>query len=356
MKGQWIQKPSSAPTVVFVHGVLSNGEACWTSKSGAYWPTLVSGETSLANVGVYVFTYETGIFSGTYRVDDAVDSLREHLSLDLPPEPQSLIFVCHSLGGIVVRKLLVDRASEFAQAAQPIGVFLVASPSLGSDYATWLAPLARFFKHDQAAALRFCQSNAWLSSLDKQFFHLLSSKQFPIAGKELLEDKFILLPALFSKQVVEPFAGAKYFPDPYKVPNSDHFSIAKPDSDEAVQHRLLVRFIIDHLPRAKAEAAVSCVELAAPSRRVEPLARGATSKTDWISRAIEEMSSRLRKSRAHGLSRSELVQVLASCNDGLAPSPEEREATLLGLGLIRQATNGRFELTLAALEIQSKRR
>jgi hypothetical protein len=37
----------------------------------------------------------------------------------------------------------------------------------------------------------------------------------------------------------------RYFGEPFKVPDSDHFSIAKPASVAAIQHRLLVRFIAE---------------------------------------------------------------------------------------------------------------
>ena len=47
------------------------------------------------------------------------------------------------------------------------------------------------------------------------------------------------------KQVVRTFSGARYFGEPYKVPDSDHFSIAKVDGPMAIQHRLLRQFILE---------------------------------------------------------------------------------------------------------------
>jgi hypothetical protein len=72
-----------------------------------------------------------------------------------------------------------------------------------------------------------------------------------IEGKELVEDKFIELKKIklgivWGRQVVEPFSGARYFGEPYKVPKSDHFSIAKPDDKNAIQHRLLSRFVSEN--------------------------------------------------------------------------------------------------------------
>lgn len=241
MKGIWIRKPSDRLAVVFVHGVLSSGEKCWMASSGAYWPSLLSDEVSLARVGVYVFSYETSLFSGSYRLGDVVDALKEFMRLDGLFDCRGIVFVAHSMGGIIARKLLVERASDFADRA--LGLFLVASPSVGSSYANYLAPLARLIGHSQVDVLRFSQQNAWLMDLDKEFANLKENRLPSIVGKELIEDKFILLPGLIRKQVVEPFAAAKYFGEAIKIPESNHFTIAKPTTADALQHRLLIRFL-----------------------------------------------------------------------------------------------------------------
>ena len=65
----------------------------------------------------------------------------------------------------------------------------------------------------------------------------------------MVEDQPIILKKWFwfRKQIVEPFTGARYFGEHLKVPNSDHSTIAKPDSRDAPQHRLLCHFINDIL-------------------------------------------------------------------------------------------------------------
>jgi pimeloyl-ACP methyl ester carboxylesterase len=166
MRGEWIRKPQSAASVVFVHGILSSGETYWQNDIGCYWPELLKNEPELGSVGIYVFTYHTGIFSGNYRLGDVVDALKEHMRLDGVLESNQLIFVCHSMGGIVVRKFVVERAAELIGAGKEIDLFLVASPSLGATYADWLSPLAQLFGHAQADALRFVRKNNWLMDLD----------------------------------------------------------------------------------------------------------------------------------------------------------------------------------------------
>lgn len=82
MDGRWVRKPRNGKAFVFVHGILSNGEACWRHPNGSYWPTLVADEATLELFGIYVFTYLTDVFSGSYRIGDIVDAFKEHARLD----------------------------------------------------------------------------------------------------------------------------------------------------------------------------------------------------------------------------------------------------------------------------------
>lgn len=251
MQGEWIRKINdSSLSVIFVHGFLSNGKDCWKNEqTGAYWPQLLRDQLSGAAVGIYIYTYQTDFFSGTYNLSDVVDDLKERLKLDGVLSSHHLLFVCHSMGGIVVRKYLVSRQHELNGITA--GLFFVASPSLGSDYANWLNPLATLMNHSQADVLRFSQKNQWLDDLNKEFKNLIGANGILIRGKEIIEDKFVILKKFgWFSQIVPPVAGAVYFPEPYKLPGSDHFTIAKPENADAMQHRLLVSFIEQHFPQS----------------------------------------------------------------------------------------------------------
>jgi hypothetical protein len=173
------------------------------------------------------------------------------------------------MGGIVARRYLVQQENYDLKekGVKEVGLFLVASPSLGAEYANLFREFAKILNHSQADALRFSQNNAWLNALDQDFLRLKEkSASLTIKGKELVEDKFRLLRVrLPMRQVVEPFSGAKYFPDPFRVPNSDHFTIAKPESREAIQHQLLCQFIKDNFP-----SAIIPVPSSPPGSQAEP--------------------------------------------------------------------------------------
>jgi predicted alpha/beta hydrolase family esterase len=113
-------------------------------------------ERALEDVGVYLFKYRADMFSGTYCIDDAVDTLREYFQLDELWSQDQLIFVCHSLGGIIARRFLISKQVNIT--GKRIGLFLVASPSLGSNYANFISAISPMY-NSQLNSLKFSQTN-----------------------------------------------------------------------------------------------------------------------------------------------------------------------------------------------------
>ncbi len=243
MEPSWVRKSKNGTTVIFVHGILSSTVGCWLASSGAFWPRLLSEEQSIDDVGIYLFEYRADAFSGTYSLDDAVDAMREYFKLEGLWSEKQLIFVGHSMGGIVARRFLIAQQQRIISSHIHVGLFLIASPSLGADYANFASAIAPIYNL-QLDLLRFSQDNAWLNALDKDFINLKEGGAVEIFGKELVEDKFLVAKKLLGlPQVVPPWSGAKYFGEPIRIAYSDHLSIAKPTSPKALQHRILVDFV-----------------------------------------------------------------------------------------------------------------
>jgi pimeloyl-ACP methyl ester carboxylesterase len=208
--------------VVFVHGILSDGERCWKNENGTYWPELLASSDKRGILSIFVYTYESDIFSADYNLDDVVDDLRQRLRNAAENFPR-IVFVCHSMGGIVARRYLVRRQLDVGTAERRtiFGLLLVASPSLGSDWGNWLLAITTFFQHSQADALRFSKNNHWLDTLDRDFRDLKESGKLELYGRELIEDKFIVLhKSFFAPKVVEPISGARYFGEALKIAGS----------------------------------------------------------------------------------------------------------------------------------------
>ena len=162
-----------------------------------------------------------------------------------------VILVCHSMGGLIVRRWIVDEQSLLARTSVRIGLLLVASPSDGSYYANLLSPISALFGNIQSRALRTSSMNDWIRGLDQAFFNLKEDNILPLFGKELIEEKpllgirilnVLMLRRVFSLKLVSDSSAARYFGHPLKIENTDHNSIAKPTSVSSDQHKALIKF------------------------------------------------------------------------------------------------------------------
>ena len=246
MYGVWIKKlhPNHDSIIVFIHGVLSSSAKCWINKSGANWPLMVANSATLKDSAVYTFDYHTSFAGGRYSVTDAADAL--WLNLDhngLLKQERPIIFVCHSMGGIVVRKMLTKRQIDLPK-NMTWGLFLVASPSAGSFWAKILSPIIWLINNSQAMALRNSEDNQVLIDIRKEFRMLLDAGHTFVVGQELMEHKPILIPWLpWVPPIVRQMEAEVFFADGLLIPDSDHFTIAKPADDSAMQHVALCHFV-----------------------------------------------------------------------------------------------------------------
>lgn len=244
VESQWIKPKTdpAAPTVVFVHGIKSDGLSAWTNKkTRAYWPRMAADE--LSDAGVYVFSYYSSTFSGRYSVVDAADALWDDLKRNGILDSRIIVFVCHSLGGIVTRRLLTKRQGELAAQDAVIGLLLVASPSAGSGWANFFYPVINLMRQSQAQILKVGEDNQWLSTVNADFRSLLAKPKPMIRGLELLETRIPYVWWIpWIRPVVSRDEADRFFPESRPIPKADHISIAKPANPQAQQHLLLTEF------------------------------------------------------------------------------------------------------------------
>jgi len=114
---QTVNAEQGQPTVdiVFIHGLNGGRLSTWT-KDGVLWPRDLLPQT-IPNIRVMTFGYNADLVmnTSTYGIRDhatkLLSSLRdkreEQNELERP-----LIFVCHSMGGIVVKQALLTASID----------------------------------------------------------------------------------------------------------------------------------------------------------------------------------------------------------------------------------------------------
>lgn len=125
--------------VVFVHGLMGDARGTWEGEAGSnlYWPQMLADMTP--DIGVWALDYDawpSDWLGATMPIESRSKNLLEQMRLNgLGKKP--IIFVTHSLGGLVVKQVLRDAATlqnpdwkPFAENTK--GVSFLATPHTGS--------------------------------------------------------------------------------------------------------------------------------------------------------------------------------------------------------------------------------
>ncbi len=263
----WYCSNDNDTVVVFVHGLHSSSLTAWldlpedASSKDSFWPSLVVSDPSLGYPSVYLAGFYTG-FGADYGMADAANELFTHLSTPVGAEQpvlakKNILFIAHSLGGIIAREVLTEHPEAFA--GKRVGLLLVASPSNGSAYANMLASAASVTRERLVEELT--PASPFLRQLDEGFKQLLQQRRIPsLFGRELVENQFVdlggkqksmfaqmqsqfgwLIAKVYGTRIVEESSAARYFPFHVVIPKSDHFTIAQPNGLNHPSHLQLVQ-------------------------------------------------------------------------------------------------------------------
>lgn len=284
----WYERNNTDRVCIFVHGVLSDSEGCWYRKNdagqpGVYWPALLANDPEFRQYSIYLGGYFTKFTAREYGVADCADELfralaREDKGIKPALSRSTLMFVCHSTGGIVVRYMLDAHPQEFAN--KTIGLALIASPSYGSRWASAL-PLrvvGKIYRH--AVAQELSWASPIVSDLDDRFRNLLDEHRIPrLDGVEACENHFLFrrkyLPPL--PLLVKRESAGRYFGRTTTLPDTDHATAVKPDSRDHPAYT----FLRDFRLRFEKKFLKSSIELGVPNVVHNPRGNYVCSCLQW---------------------------------------------------------------------------
>lgn len=247
----WWRFNSSNTVIIFSHGVLSDSKSAWSSDADQCWPVLIRDDAKrFGDPSIFMGGYKTSFDSGKYGIDNAAADLlggiksTDQLGRAPPISKDNILFVAHSTGGLVVRYLLEANSDDFKGKA--VGIFLLASPSRGSDWGTRIQLLSRYYGNRML--LQLTRNNEFVMNLDSRFADFIARRKMPrLSGMDVFESKFII-PSVWpflsaNETVVDNATSQSYFGSHRVVPGSDHFSIAKPKELTSASHALLWEFV-----------------------------------------------------------------------------------------------------------------
>jgi pimeloyl-ACP methyl ester carboxylesterase len=145
--------------IVFVHGLHGSRES-WRASNGAYWPEMVRTDPRFAFSDVVVAEYPTPASNGKMSSVQLADVLWNRLQQDHVWEHREVVFLAHSLGGILVEEMLLRHPADAAKVR-----FIVSygTPHEGSS----VARMASIYDKDPLLGdLSDTDSNTFLTQLE----------------------------------------------------------------------------------------------------------------------------------------------------------------------------------------------
>jgi pimeloyl-ACP methyl ester carboxylesterase len=156
------QQPSRARVIVFVHG-LHGSRQSWRASNGAYWPDLIKTDLRFAYSDVDVAEYPTPPKNGLMSSVQLSEILWARLKQDHVWEHREVVFIAHSLGGILIEEMLLIHPLEAGRVR-----FIVSygTPHEGS----FVARLASIYDNDPLLSdLTDGSDNVFLTQLEQNW-------------------------------------------------------------------------------------------------------------------------------------------------------------------------------------------
>jgi hypothetical protein len=138
--------------IVFMHGLGGHHETTWQGATDAYWPQWVADAFPQAKVWALDYPAALGGLTkgsaenqpGAQPLADAIADCFRNQTPQIGSRP--CLFVCHSLGGLLIKRILLDAKCrkddrQWFREQHVVGVMFCGTPHRGSDVADVLTML-----------------------------------------------------------------------------------------------------------------------------------------------------------------------------------------------------------------------
>jgi pimeloyl-ACP methyl ester carboxylesterase len=247
MDSQYLRRSNFDTVIVFVHGVFGGARGTWTNPvTGAYWPDLLLGDDTFKGADVYVYSYTTPYLAQTYTIDELIENMRLVFdNAELFKTHKHVIFVCHSMGGIVIRGYL-KRYQANAAKVQLISFY--STPTAGAH----VTKLAQFLSNNpQLRGMLPANADNYVSDLERDWralpYRVLSHCAYEIKDT-------------YGIRIVDEQSASALCDGPVDPLNRNHIDIVKPaDRQDLVYTSFRQAFLDSFNSTSQAEPLVTGV-------------------------------------------------------------------------------------------------
>ncbi|KAH8746855.1 hypothetical protein F5882DRAFT_370912, partial [Hyaloscypha sp. PMI_1271] len=176
--------------IIFVHGLIEDREKTWTAKNAAApWPKFLL-PLKVPNARILTFGYDASVadwkdIMSRNRIENHSTNLLNNVATFRKQDNTDnlpIIFVCHSLGGLICEDALLSARQRPEQSFQNIlnctrGILFLGTPHYGSGLTNWtekLAKLIGLFKQTNPQILAELQSDSEvLARVQDAFYNMV---------------------------------------------------------------------------------------------------------------------------------------------------------------------------------------
>ena len=261
----WPGKPRAS--VVFVHGLGGHVYDTWrrAADDNTFWPVWLAQDVE--GLAVYSLAYEAPVSNwlGTSMpLQDRAVNIFELLLTEPGLRTGPVVFVCHSLGGLIVKKVLLNLQQQAARRPEAADllkrvteIVFAATPHTGAAHATWLDRL-RFIAWPSSVARTLVANDPSLRDINVAYRGLADDRRTVLRHQIFYETRDTPAGVIVDEASADPGLPG----DPPVPIDADHISIVKPLDRNSLLY-MRVRQFIELIP-AVAERSGDIEVLALP--------------------------------------------------------------------------------------------
>jgi pimeloyl-ACP methyl ester carboxylesterase len=162
---KYVRRSNYDRVIVFVHGVFGDGTDTWTNpETHVYWPQLLTQDDTFKETDIYVYSYSTPYLNQAYNIDELIENMRLVFANDeIFEKHKSIVFLCHSMGGLVVRGYLKRYQNRAAQVSL---AYFFSTPTAGAH----ITNLAKYLtRNPQIRGMLPANSENYVSDLQRDW-------------------------------------------------------------------------------------------------------------------------------------------------------------------------------------------
>lgn len=256
--------------IVFVHGFRGHGRYTWFNEESArFWMDLISRDPKFDGSDIASFFYATGTKAKEHAVEDIALHASELLKDNQIRSYKRVVFIAHSLGGLVVKTLLLGDQRFVSE--RDVDIHLFGVPTTGKEL-TNIQKAALPYINDDADAKHAQQllmgssdvlfgfiNNFWSAAAKKVrvFCYFEGKKTIIKRGTVTLYDDFVV-----PKNSANRDCSGDGETNRSNLPNSDHFQMVRPkDERSLIYTKFRDNFLRQRRPRGSEQSRESTVYL-----------------------------------------------------------------------------------------------